>query len=300
MSVAIDWRGVYPAITTPFREDGAVDHELLGRHAAWLMEHGCAGLIGLGSLGEGGTLDEAERADVLRTLVAAAGGRGPVVAGIGALSTRAACRMAERAAACGCRGLMVLPAYAYVGRWRETREHFAAVMRATTLECMLYNNPIAYGTDVPAAGVMELAAEHENLRAVKESSADVRRVTALRHAVGDRLAVLVGVDNLIVEGLAAGASGWVAGLVNAFPRESVRLFEWAREGRSQAGMLYRWFLPLLRLDVVPEFVQLIKLAQREAGWGTERVRGPRLPLEGAALESALGVIRHALATRPAV
>lgn len=298
--MAIDWRGVYPAITTPFREDGAIDLDLLSRHARWLMEAGCAGLIGLGSLGEGGTLDEAERSDVLRTLVAAAAGRGPVISGVGALSTRAACRLAEQAAGCGCRGLMVLPAYAYVGRWRETREHLSAVMRATTLECMLYNNPIAYGTDVSAAETMELAARHANLRAVKESTADVRRVTALRHAAGDRLAILVGVDDLIVEGLEAGAVGWVAGLANAFPRESVRLFEWAREGRVETDGLYRWFLPLLKLDVVPEFVHLIKLAQREVGWGSERVRGPRVALEGGALESALEVIRRALATRPAV
>jgi 4-hydroxy-tetrahydrodipicolinate synthase len=164
---------------------------------------------------------------------------------------------------------------------------------------MLYNNPIAYGTDVLPEQVAELAREHLNLHAIKESSADVRRITAIRAAIGDRLAVFVGVDDLVVEGIGAGATGWIAGLVNAFPKESVELFNLAVSRKAEgAEALYRWFLPLLRLDVVPEFVHLIKLVQQEVGKGSARVRPPRLELAGPKREEALRVIRHALATRP--
>jgi 4-hydroxy-tetrahydrodipicolinate synthase len=162
---------------------------------------------------------------------------------------------------------------------------------------MLYNNPIAYGTDVLPEQIAELAAEHENLHAVKEPSADVRRITAICSLLGDRLALFVGVDDLIVEGVAAGATGWIAGLVNAFPRESVGLFPYAVERSDKAATLYRWFLPLLRMDVVPEFVHLIKLAQQEVGKGSARVRPPRLELAGAKRDEAVCVIRAALGTR---
>jgi 4-hydroxy-tetrahydrodipicolinate synthase len=201
----------------------------------------------------------------------------------------------------GCDGLMVLPPYVYRGDWRETRAHFEAVVGATALPCMLYNNPVAYGTDVAPEQLAELAAALPNLAAVKESSADVRRVTAIRALCGERLAVLVGVDDAIVEGIAAGAVGWIAGLADALPRESVRLFELARAGRGEeARRLYEWFLPLLRLDTVPKFVQLVKLVQQEAGLGSERVRPPRLPLAGEEREQALRLIRGALARRPSL
>jgi len=294
-----DWSGVIPAITTPFTLDDRVDLEFLARHAAWMIDAGCTGMVAMGSLGEGGTLDEGERRDVLSTLVSRVGGRVPIIATIASLTTRGAVRQAQQAAELGCKGLMVLPPYAYRSGWREIGDHFRAVFRATPLSCMLYNNPIAYGTDVTPPQVAELAAAHSNLHAVKESSADVRRLTAIRAIVGDRLALLVGVDDLIVEGIRAGAQGWIAGLVNAFPRESVALFDLARAGDTRrVEPLYRWFLPLLRLDVVPEFVHLIKLTQSEVGMGSERLRGPRQPLVGDVRESALQVIRQALATRP--
>lgn len=294
------FRHVLPAITTPLRADDRVDHEFLARHARWQLDAGCAGIIPLGSLGEGATLDFDEKVAILRTLVAAAEDH-PVLPGIAALSTRQAIALAQEAAKAGCRGLMVLPPYVHKGELREMTAHVSAVLRATPLPCMLYNNPPAYGTDFTPACIAELASKHDNLVAVKESSGDARRVTAIQALVGDRLAVLVGMDDMVVEGVAAGATGWVAGLVNAFPRESVALFEHARAGRTEAARaLYHWFLPLLRLDTVPEFVQLIKLVQQEVGQGDERVRAPRLPVHGALREHALGVIRRALATRPEV
>ena len=301
-----DWAGVFPAITTPFRADGSVDAELFGQHAAWMVGHGCAAVVTPGSLGEGGLLTLDEKRALWCAAVEAVGEAVPVVAAVGACSTREAVGIARTAAAAGCRGLMVLPPYAYRGPWRETRAHFAAVLEATPLGCMLYNNPPAYGTDVLPEQALELAGAHPNLHAVKESSGDIRRMTAIRAIGGDRLAVFVGIDDMVLEGVAAGAEGWIAGLVNGFPAESVRLFELALAGRGDAGRaedaeeLYRWFLPLLRLDAVPEFVHLVKLAQARAGWGSERVRLPRMPLEGAARDRAMSVIDAAMRVRPAI
>jgi 4-hydroxy-tetrahydrodipicolinate synthase len=297
--MTMTWRGVIPAMTTAFREDLSVDHDFVAKHAAWTVDHGCTAVVALGSLGEGATLTEAEKAAILKTCVQAVGRRVPVVAGVSALSTAAAVRLAKAAADAGCRGLMVLPPYVYSTDWREMKAHVAAVLRATPLSCMLYNNPVAYRTDFLPAHIVELAAEHPNLHAVKESSADVRRVTALRAALGPRLQILVGVDDLIVEGVAAGAVGWIAGLVNAFPAESVALFDAAQRGdRDAAFRLYQWFLPLLRLDTVPKFVQMIKLAQQAVGMGSARVRPPRLELDGEELRETLHVIQTALTHRP--
>jgi len=289
----MNWQGVIPAITTPFREDLSVDHDFLAKHAAWMIDQGCSGLVALGSLGEGATLEFDEKVAVLQTCLRT---KAPVVASISALSTQSAVQMAKKAEEIGCSGLMVLPPYVYSTDWREMKAHIAAVLRATKLSCMLYNNPIAYRTDFLPEQMAELASEHENLHAVKESAADVRRIAAIR-ALNKRLAIFVGVDDLIVEGIAAGAVGWIAGLVNALPKESVLLFE--RAARSQDVFdLYTWFLPLLRLDTVPKFVQLIKLVQAEVGMGSERVRPPRLPLAGEERDAALRLIRAALASRP--
>lgn len=293
------WRGVIPAITTPFHPDLSVDHAFLAKHVQWLVDNGCTGIVALGSLGEGATLAFEEKVAILKTCVAAVGSKVPVVAGIAALSTAEAVKLAQAAAAAGCQGLMVLPPYVYTSDWREMKAHLVAVCKATPLSCMLYNNPVAYKTDFLPEQVAELAGQTPNLHAVKESSCDVRRVTALRALLGDRLALFVGVDDLIVEGIAAGAVGWIAGLVNALPAESVRLFDLARAGKhDQAFALYRWFLPLLRLDTVPKFVQLIKLTQQEVGMGSARVRPPRLELEGKELADTLALIRKALAERP--
>jgi dihydrodipicolinate synthase/N-acetylneuraminate lyase len=294
------WRGVLPAITTPFNSDLSVDHSFLARHAQWLVENGCTGIVALGSLGEGATLTNAEKEQVLKTCIDAVGHLVPIVAGISSLSTADAIDIAQLAQRAGCSGLMVLPPYVYLGDWRETKAHVGAVLSATHLSCMLYNNPIAYRVDFLPAQVCELLNEHPNLHAIKESSADVRRVTALRAIAGSRLEILCGVDDAIVEAVQAGAVGWIAGLVNAYPRESVELFNLAAGGRlADAFSLYRWFLPLLRLDTVPKFVQLIKLVQEEVDMGSRRVRPPRLELTGAELRDTLHLIATAKSTYPA-
>jgi 1-pyrroline-4-hydroxy-2-carboxylate deaminase len=295
----VDWRGVIPAITTPFNADLSVDHGFLAEHGRRLIDEGCVGLVPLGSLGEGATLSAAEKRAVLATCIEAVGGRAPVIAAISALSTADAVALARLAQTTGCSGLMVLPPYVYSSDWREMKAHVAAVIAATGLPCMLYNNPVAYRTDFVPEQIAELAGEFPNLEAVKESSTDVRRVTAIRALLGERLEVLVGVDDAIVEGIDAGATGWIAGLVNAFPAESVALHRYAREGRRrEAFELYRWFLPLLRMDTVPKFVQLIKLVQERVGMGSARVRPPRLPLEGAELREAVETVDRALASLP--
>ncbi len=295
----MNWAGVIPAITTPFHADGGVDHAFLARHAQWLVENGCAGVVALGSLGEGATLDFEEKIEVLRTCTAALHGRAPVAAGISALSTAEAVRLAAKAAAAGCQGLMVLAPYVYSSDGREMKAHVQAIFRATPLSCLLYNNPVAYKTDFVPEQIRALAEAHPNLHAVKESSGDIRRLAAIRSLLGERLALLVGVDDLIVEGVQAGAAGWIAGLANALPRESVALFQRARGGGQETtAKLYHWFLPLLRLDTVTKFVQLIKLAQQEVGMGSARVRPPRLELVGRERDDALATIRSALASRP--
>jgi dihydrodipicolinate synthase/N-acetylneuraminate lyase len=296
----MQWRGVFPAITTPFTADLALDLDLLRRQVRWLVDAGCRGIVPLGSLGEGATLSRDEKLAVVDACREATAGRVPVVAGIAALSTAEAVSLARDAAAHGCEGLMVLPPYVYVGDARETAAHFRAVLGATDLPCLLYNNPLAYRTDVTPEAVAELC-DLPNLLAIKESTGDVRRVTALRALLGDRLAIFMGVDDLILEGVRAGAAGWIAGLVDALPAESVRLFDLAVAGRdAEAQALYEWFLPLLRLDTVPKFVQLIKLVQAELGVGTATVRPPRLPLAPPELDAALALIRECLGRRPAL
>jgi len=295
----MNWSGVMPAITTGFDSDLNVDHKFVSEHCSWLVDNGCTGIVTPGSLGEGATLTYQEKLELWSTVIEAVGARVPIVAAIAALSTREAVDLAQQAAKRGCRGLMVLPPYVYRSDWREMKQHVEAVFRATELSCMLYNNPIAYGTDFLPEQIEELAAEHENLHAVKESSTDVRRVTAIRALLGSRLSILVGVDDAIVESIEMGASGWVAGLVNALPKESVDLFNFALNGnRERAFELYNWFLPLLRMDTVPKFVQLIKLVQQEVGMGSARVRPPRMELAGDELEQALRTIRATLANRP--
>jgi 1-pyrroline-4-hydroxy-2-carboxylate deaminase len=293
------WNGVMPAITTSFKPDLSVDHGFMAEHCRWLLDNGCSGLVAFGSLGEGATLTFEEKRALLGTCLAAVRGQAPVVAAISALSTGEAVALAKMAAGAGADGLMVLPPYVYQGSWREMKAHVAAVFEATPLPCMLYNNPVAYGTDFLPPHIAELAAEHANLRAVKESSTDVRRITGLRALLAGQVEIFVGVDDAVLEAVDAGASGWVAGLANALPRESVELFQSGGHGNREASFeLYRWFLPLLRLDTVPNFVQLIKLVQAEVGIGNARVRPPRLELAGAELEQNLAVIRQALRTRP--
>ncbi len=297
----MNFTGVLPAITTAFQPDFTVDHPAVARHAQWLIENGCTGIIALGSLGEASTLSFDEKIAILKTILAALNNKAPVVASISALSTAEAVALAKAAHSIGCAGLMILPPYVYKGDWRENKAHIAAVLAATPLPGMLYNNPVAYGTDFLPDQIAELANEYPNLAAVKESSTDVRRITAIRALIGDRLSLLVGVDDAIVEGINAGAVGWVAGLVNAFPRESVDLFNLARNQKSkEAFELYRWFLPLLRMDTVPKFIQLIKQVEEEAGIKSSRVRAPRMQVAGEELAITRAAFQFAQANRPPI
>ncbi len=297
-----DWHGVIPAITTPYASDLSIDHAFVRTHTTLLIDAGCRGIVTPGSLGEGATLSREEKSALWKTCVQAVGHRAPVIAAIASASTSDAVTLAQDARNAGCKGLMVLPPYLYKGAWRETRAHFEAIFRATDLSCMLYNNPIAYGVDTTPEQIAELAAANPNLHAVKESSADVRRIHAIRAVLGDRLALFMGVDDALVEGVQAGAVGWIAGLVNALPKESVELFRLAREGGSPAlDALYHWFLPLLRMDVTYDFVQLIKLVQAEVGLvgsGGPVTRPPRLLPEGAELAQIRSQIRRSLEARP--
>lgn len=295
--MSFNFLGVMPAITTKFNADLSIDHDFVREHVQWLVQHGATAIIPCGSLGEGATLSFDEKIALIKTCVAAVDV--PVIPGIAATSTADAVQLAQAAHAAGARGLMVLPPYLYVSDWREMKMHMSAVISATPLPCILYNNPVAYKTDFLPEQIAELANGHANLAAVKESSTDVRRITWIRALLGDRLAIGVGVDDALLEGVAAGAQFWIAGLVNAFPAESVRLYDLARAGRhDEAFALYRWFLPLLRMDTVPKFVQLIKLVQAKVGMGSEIVRAPRLLLSGAERASAEAEIATALATLP--
>jgi len=295
------WFGVMPAMTTCLDERLQVDAAFMTRHCRWLLDNGCTGIVSLGSLGQAATLTFAEKEAILRNMTSAAANRAPVVAAISALSTEEAVALAKVAEQAGCSGLMVLPPYVYSGDWREMKAHVTAVFRATPLSSMLYNNPVAYGTDFLPEQIAELANEHENFAAVKESSTDVRRVTAIRALTGDRLQIFVGVDDAIVEGVAAGAVGWVAGLVNSFPAESVALFNFAIAGKQdEAFALYRWFLPMLRMDTVPKFVQLIHQVQQETGTGNARVRPPRMQVVGVELEETRTIVMEALRNLPTV
>jgi dihydrodipicolinate synthase/N-acetylneuraminate lyase len=297
----MNWKGVMPAITTSFTEDLGVDHKFMAGHCRWLLENGCTGIVALGSLGEGATLSWEEKLQVLCTCVDAVHSHsgGPVVASISALTTSEAVALAKAAADRGCDALMVLPPFVYQGSWREMKAHVAAVFEATPLSCMLYNNPVAYGTDFVPEQIQELAAEHPNFEAVKESSTDARRVSAIRALLDHRLEISVGVDDSILEAIGVGATGWVAGLANALPRESVDLFNFGINDESEKAFeSYRWFLPLLRMDTTPNFVQLIKLVQAEMGIGNARVRPPRLELVGQELEQTKEIIHDALRARP--
>ncbi len=296
--MSITWRGVFPAATTQFHADGALDLPGTVKHIDALVRAGVHGMILLGTVGENCSLEYGEKLDVLRAVVKSLGGRVPVLTGVAECTTALACRFAADARKAGVDGLMVLPAMVYKSDPREAVAHFRAVAKATDLPIMVYNNPVSYGVDLTPATFAELADE-PRLMAIKESSENVRRITDLKNVCGDRYVLFCGVDDLFLEAAMLGAVGWVAGLVNAFPEETVRLWELASAGRyDEAVKLYRWFTPLLHLDTHVKLVQYIKLAAAEAGHGSETTRAPRLPLVGKEREEVLAVIRKALATRP--
>jgi 1-pyrroline-4-hydroxy-2-carboxylate deaminase len=295
----MEWKGVMPAITTGFKKDLTIDGEHIARHVNWLVDSGCTGIVANGTLGEGSSLSFDEKIQVLQSCIEALGSSVPVVCGIGAMTTAQAVALAETAASVGCSGLMILPPYLYSTDWHEMKAHVAAAMEATELPCMLYNDPSDYGTDFLPEQIAELASEHSNLCAVKESTTDVRRITAIRALVGERLSIAVGMDDVLVEGIAAGAVCWVAGTANALPTECVALFNYAiQQDYDKAFHLYKWIMPLMRLNAVPKFVQMTKLMQSVVGWGNTTVRPPRLELEGSELQTALNIIKTALSQHP--
>jgi 1-pyrroline-4-hydroxy-2-carboxylate deaminase len=292
------WRGVFPAVTTQFREDESLDLGATVRHWQVLMAAGLNGLVVAGSLGENQTLDAAEKRALVGEAVKCAAGRVPVLSGVAETSTAAACQYVRDCERLGASGFMVMPAMVYTADEREAMHYFRQVAAATSLPWMLYNNPIAYPVDMTPPMLVELA-DIPNLVAIKESSANTRRITELRIAVGDRYALFVGVDDLILESSILGIDGWIAGAGIAVPKENQYFWELTRRGRwDEARAMYRWFCPLLKLDTHVKFVQYIKLAVQEAGLGCEWVRSPRLPIAGQERERVLATIRSALANRP--
>ncbi len=291
------WSGVFPAVTTKFTEDDALDHGEMERCFGLQMDAGCDGIIVCGSLGEGPMLSHDEKLAVMETARKAAGSK-PVLMTINEAATRDACTRAQRAAKAGADGLMVVPSPIYHTNYEETVATLKAVAAAGDLPVMIYSNRIAYRVDVTVP-MMEDLAEDERFVAIKESSDDIRRSTEIINALGDRYDLFTGVDNLAFEALSVGAIGWVAGLVTAFPRETVAIYQLMKQGRrDEALSIYRWFRPLLDLDVSTYLVQNIKLAEVMAIDTNDRVRAPRTPLSGERRKAAEAVIAKALAERP--
>lgn len=292
------WQGVYPAVTTKFRSDLRLDVAAMEKHFAWQIESGVDGLIVCGSLGENSVLAGDEKLEVLRIAVRVSARRVPVLQTIAEGSTAEGIALCERSAREGADGFMVLPGMRYVSDRRETIAHYRAIAQASAKPIMVYNNPVAYGVDVTPDMFGELADE-KVIVAIKESSDDVRRVTDIINQTSDRYAIFCGVDDLAMEAMLMGARGWVAGLVNAFPRETVAIHRLIMGGKiEEARRIYRWFAPLLHLDVSRKLVQNIKLAESIVGVGTEAVRPPRLALVGQEREEIIAIVKQALATRP--
>jgi 4-hydroxy-tetrahydrodipicolinate synthase len=294
----VHWHGVFPAATTQFRSDYSVDLDATMRHLDHMIDAGIHGVIMMGTVGENMSLDFDEKRAVLKSTVDRVRGRIPVLTGVAECTTMQAARLAEEAAKAGVDGLMVLPAMVYKSDPRETMAHYRAVARATDLPIMVYNNPVAYHVDITPAMFAELADESK-LVAIKESSEDLRRITDLINLLGDRYILFGGVDDLILEAVMLGVTGWVSGLVNAFPAENRLLWDLMMAGQwDEARRVYRWYMPVLHLDTHVKLVQYIKLAQAECGLGSELTRPPRLQLVGLERDTVLRTIRHAIATRP--
>lgn len=292
------WQGVYPAATTQFAEDLSIDHDATQRVQSALVDDGVDGLIILGTCGENNSLDADEKLAVLRGAVEAVDGRVPIVAGVSELTTKRAVAYAREAERIGADALMVLPAMVYVPTVEELYTHFRTVAEATGLPVMLYNNPPAYRVSVDFETLAKLA-DVPNVVAVKESAPDPRRFTDVHNRFGDRYIVMAGLDDIALEGLMLGASGWVSGLTSAFPEESVALIAAQRRGDyAEALRIYRWFMPLLHLDAEHDLVQSIKLAEQIMGRGSERVRLPRLPLSGERRAEVTAWVEQCAATRP--
>ncbi|MFY2996967.1 dihydrodipicolinate synthase family protein [Achromobacter xylosoxidans] len=294
----VRWQGVFPAVTSKFHADETLDFEAMRKHFGFLIDNGVHGLVTCGSLGEASTLTLEEKLAVTRCAVEVSGDRIPVLANVSETSTREALRFIKAAVELGVDGFMLMPSLIYVADAREAMQSIRTMAEAAAKPCMIYNNPVAYRVDLKPEHMAELA-DCPWLVAIKESSDDIRRVTDLRNKLGDRYQLFIGVDDLSFEALALGADGLLAGLVTAFPRETVALYDLMKAGKWQEALaLYQWFTPLLHLDVSTKLVQNIKLAETLAGVGNEHVRRPRLPLVGAERERCAGIIEAALAKRP--
>lgn len=292
------WTGVYPALMTEFKKNGALDIPATQKHVKAMLKAGVDGFIMLGTLGENLSLTPAEKSQVRRAAVQAVAGKVPVLSGIAEYTTQFAIERANEAKADGCAGVMVLPCMVYKTDPEETLVHFETVADKVDLPIMIYNNPVTYSTDVKPEGFKRLA-KKKNIVAIKESSDDVRRVSDLRNVVGDRFQIFCGVDDIALESVALGCDGWVAGLVNAFPDETMALYRYAAAGQiKEARALYRWFMPLLHLDCHTKLVQYIKLANAMTGMGSEWTRAPRLPLKGEERDRIAAIIKKAIDTRP--
>jgi 4-hydroxy-tetrahydrodipicolinate synthase len=294
------WHGVFPAITTQFKKDQSLDLDATARHAEALIDSGVSGIIFLGSLGENQALTANEKRQVIEGMVKVVNGRVPVLSGVAETSTVEACRYLRDVERLGVDGCMLMPAMLYRGDPRETVAHFRTAAKATGLPIMFYNNPISYANDITPEMFAELADE-KNFVALKESSGNTRRITDIHKIIGDRYAIFTGVDDLVLESAILGIDGWVAGSGIAFPDENQYFWELTRTAQwDKAREIYRWFSPLLHLDVHIKFVQYIKLAVQECGLGSEWVRAPRLPLTGTERKQILRIIHDGIAARPKV
>jgi len=294
----MSWSGVYPAVTTQFKADESLDLEATQRLVLQQLDDGVDGIIALGTCGENSTLTPHEKQQVLAALREAIGPRAPLLAGVAETSTAEACRYAQGAERIGVDGLMVLPALSYKAQRHETLHHIRTIATATALPVMVYNNPVAYPVDITVDMLQELAAI-PNIISVKEASENVRRITDIVNALGDRYIIFAGVDDLVLESIMLGAVGWVSGLTSAFPREAVAMYRLARAGRyAEALVIYRWFMPLLHLDTIPTLVQCIKLASALVGRGSEQTRAPRGLLQGEARAHVMRVVAEALKNPP--
>ncbi len=294
----IGWSGVFPAATTQFKSDLSVDYEATQRMQDALVKDGVDGLVILGTVGEGNSLDAEEKRKLIATTVEAARGRVPVIVGVSEMTTPRGAALARDAEKLGAAGLMVLPAMVYVPTEEELVTHFRTIADATALPIMLYNNPPAYRVSISLETLKRLA-EQANIVCIKESAPDTRRFTDIANALGDRFVVFAGLDDVALEGAVLGARGWVSGLTNAFPKESLALWRAALAGDLvTARTIYRWFMPMLHLDAEHDLVQSIKLAEQIMGRGSERVRPPRYPLTGARRAYVTEIVETAAARRP--
>jgi 1-pyrroline-4-hydroxy-2-carboxylate deaminase len=294
----LNWIGVYPALTTKFTANEELDLPAFGRNLEAQLQAGVNGVIIGGSLGEASTLENEEKLDLIRYAKEQVAGKVPVIMNIAEGSTRQAIALAKAGELAGAEGFMLLPPMRYKSDDRETLHFFQAVADATKLPIMIYNNPVDYKIEV-TPDMFETLAKYPNIQAIKESTRDISNVTRMKTRFGDRFKILCGVDTLAMEELLMGADGWVAGLVCAFPKETVTIFNLVKAGKTaEALAIYRWFLPLLELDIHPKLVQYIKLAETMAGIGTEYVRAPRLVLTGAERERVKWIIEEGLRTRP--